>query len=579
MFCTFIFSPQDNIELTSNDIFHCPSASDEDSEPSLCDISGMPIHKTDMKNIELYHTGLAVKKSIADQSDWNINWPPTSEVISQEECAKLVPVELFNLLALVTNATEEVPPSDTFVEVTDEARAKLVSICMDIIYLSSNGRIQTPKSLALGLTLRHLTGSTTISNLLHKFGHCASYDSVVRYETGLAIQRMETNKTVPKGFRPGVFTVAVWDNIDMDEETGSGSGTTHHTNGILVQPSVSEYEQQATSLNINRSQRTLQVEPVHIDHYRLTSREGPQDLSPEISIGTSTIKTNRIVADQRKDFGFIMIKYLNQTTHLLPGWTGYNQLLQHHSILQKSAIHYLPVIEASPTEYSTVNMILTNSVKLANQLQLESMVVVFDQAIYAKAQIIRWKDPVLTSKLVIRLGEFHTMMSYLGILGKRFGIAGFQDIVVEAGIVAVGSINGVLSGKHYNRAMRAHKLMFEALERLRFKAFVDSLAEEEGECVTSLIKRLQDSFHSQTDFADVLGSECVDELAVKYDSFITHESENRPSFALWSSYLSMVGNLLSFLRATRTSDWLLHLDAVRLMIPWFFAYDRINYSR
>ena len=217
MFCTFIFSPQDNIELTSNDIFHCPSASDEDSEPSLCDISDMPIHKTDMKNTELYHTGLAVKKSIADQSDWNINWPPTSEVISQEESAKLVPVELFNLLALVTNATEEVPPSDTFVEVTDEARAKLVYICMDIIYLSSNGRIQTPKSLALGFTLRHLTGSTTISNLWHKFGHCASYDSVVRYETGLAIQRMETNKTVPKGFRPGVFTVAVWDNIDMDE--------------------------------------------------------------------------------------------------------------------------------------------------------------------------------------------------------------------------------------------------------------------------------------------------------------------------------------------------------------------------
>lgn len=185
--------------------------------------------------------------------------------------------------------------------------------------------------------------------------------------------------------------------------------------------------------------------------------------------------------------------------------------------MQKSAIHYLPVIEASPIEYSTVNMIVINSVKQANQLQLKSMVVVFDQAIYAKAQIIRWKDPVLTSKLVIRLGEFHTTMSYLGILGKRFGIAGLQDIVVEAGIVAVGSINGVLSAKHYNWAMRAHKLMFEALERLRFKDFIDSLSEEEGECVTSMIKRLQDSFHSQTDFAEVLGSECMDELAVKYD--------------------------------------------------------------
>ena len=54
------------------------------------------------------------------------------------------------------------------------------------------------------------------------------------------------NKTAPNGFCPQVFSVAVWDNnIDLDEETVSGSGTTHHTNGILVQPSVSEFDQQA----------------------------------------------------------------------------------------------------------------------------------------------------------------------------------------------------------------------------------------------------------------------------------------------------------------------------------------------
>ena len=234
---------------------------------------------------------MAVKKRIADQSKWNTNWPPTSERISQDECAKLVPVQLFNLLALITNATEDVPPSDTFVEVSDEEHAKLLSIFMDIIYLSSNGCIQTPKSLALGLTLRHITGSTTISNLLHKFGHCASYDTIVRYETGLAIQRMETNKTAPKGFQPGVFTIAVWDNIDMCEETGPGSGTTHHTNSILVQPCLSDVDdQQVVSLNLKKSQRKLQVDPVHIDPYRLSSREGPQNLSPQISVGSSTIK-------------------------------------------------------------------------------------------------------------------------------------------------------------------------------------------------------------------------------------------------------------------------------------------------
>ena len=41
----------------------------------------------------------------------------------------------------------------------------------------------------------------------------------------------------------------------------------------------------------------------------------------------------------------------------------------------------------------------------------------------------------------------------------------------------------------------------------------------------------------------------------------------------------MVGILLDFIRSTRTADWTLHLLTIRKMIPWLFAYDRVNYSR
>ena len=46
-----------------------------------------------------------------------------------------------------------------------------------------------------------------------------------------------------------------------------------------------------------------------------------------------------------------------------------------------------------------------------------------------------------------------------------------------------------------------------------------------------------------------------------------------------SSYIDMVQTLLLFVRATRESDWQLHLSTVRLMMPMFFAYDRVNYAR
>ncbi|XP_046860781.1 uncharacterized protein LOC124454010 [Xenia sp. Carnegie-2017] len=41
----------------------------------------------------------------------------------------------------------------------------------------------------------------------------------------------------------------------------------------------------------------------------------------------------------------------------------------------------------------------------------------------------------------------------------------------------------------------------------------------------------------------------------------------------------MVGTLLQFIRATREGNWELHLSTMRIMLTWYFACDRVNYSR
>lgn len=45
------------------------------------------------------------------------------------------------------------------------------------------------------------------------------------------------------------------------------------------------------------------------------------------------------------------------------------------------------------------------------------------------------------------MGIFHTLCTLLAILGKRFGDAGLKDLCVESGIIADGSIGGVLGAK------------------------------------------------------------------------------------------------------------------------------------
>ena len=65
-----------------------------------------------------------------------------------------------------------------------------------------------------------------------------------------------------------------------------------------------------------------------------------------------------------------------------------------------------------------------------------------DQAIYSKAQHILWQSDSFKERLVIRLGDFHTAMAYLRTIGKRFQDSGLEDTLIEADIVAPGSIRG-----------------------------------------------------------------------------------------------------------------------------------------
>lgn len=102
-----------------------------------------------------------------------------------------------------------------------------------------------------------------------------------------------------------------------------------------------------------------------------------------------------------------------------------------------------------------------------------------DQAIYAKAQEIRWQTSSYSERLVIRMGEFHTAMAYLSCIGKLFADAGFQDALIESELVVAGSIDGVITGHHYNMSIRAHKLLMEAPQRLRWQAYLDTLTQED----------------------------------------------------------------------------------------------------
>ena len=97
-----------------------------------------------------------------------------------------------------------------------------------------------------------------------------------------------------------------------------------------------------------------------------------------------------------------------------------------HETLQTSKIGYLPIIDASPTEYSTINAILQRSEKIAVELDLTYATLVFNEAVYAKIQHVRWKNEHFYKRFIVRLGEFHVIMSYVSAVSKLFEDGGLK---------------------------------------------------------------------------------------------------------------------------------------------------------
>ena len=104
-----------------------------------------------------------------------------------------------------------------------------------------------------------------------------------------------------------------------------------------------------------------------------------------------------------------------------------------------------------------------------HQLELNKIVCVFDQALYAKATEVKCKHMDKFDKIVLRKGAFHTTCTLLAIIGKRFQDAGLRDLCIETNIIAEGSVSAVLDGRMYNRGVRLHKLVYEFILRLAWQ--------------------------------------------------------------------------------------------------------------
>lgn len=529
----------------------------------------------------MYHVARSIRHDIKNLPKGLMDWPPSIDQLNLQSSMKHVPIALYNLIALIAGASDDVPSPGTHVAVkSDKHKKRILSITQDIVTFSTRGKVMTPKSYACGMTLRHYNISKPTANLIAGYGHAAGYQSLLGLETAAAMANSDLK--VPTGFATGAPTIVCMDNLDFSEETTSGAGTSHFVNGIMIQKqNRADRTIRQSGASIPKTLRTLPIQDKGIvpTTHTVKNRHGPESITFQPA---SSEEIEHVLAKGSVfDIAYLLVKLVNSNnaTTATPNWKHFNQTCPSASdtgSVFKSAIHYMKPILAPATEINTINTILTNSLTIADMLQLPKLVLVFDQAIYTKIQELRWLNTDYTERFIVRMGEFHTMMSYMSIIGKRFESAGLADLLIESGVVAPGSINCVIAGKQYNRALRAFINVYEALSRLRMQASLESINEDEASKYQQMAELLSASY-SRADGLDI-ENPILRQFTTAYQAYIDEHSNNL-TFSFWSSYIDMVQLLLLFLRATRSSNWDLHLATIPKMLPWFFAYNRTNYCR
>ena len=119
--------------------------------------------------------------------------------------------------------------------------------------------------------------------------------------------------------------------------------------------------------------------------------------------------------------------------------------------IKKTAMKYLPPINAKVTDFNTIYSHLTYMQTLAEEANMPYVNLTLDVGAAINAYKVIWSYPDLFKNVMIHLGDFHFMKENFGVIGKLIAGSGFEDVIFQSNVCASGSLEGVLAGSHYNR--------------------------------------------------------------------------------------------------------------------------------
>ena len=427
---------------------------------------------------QLLHN-LAPRLSENIKSVPTVPWPPTIEEL--EEYEEVSPLILL-LLTYMKN------PSKKSVDLSPEtlSMASLLSS-----YVTGK---RTATSINLGMMSHGLTRSRKLADILHKSVNFISYDDILLLYDYWALMDAEASQTCPQALAEGKPGIAIIDNDDfkLDSLTGKAEGA-HRTNVMFVQPV--EYEIK----NHNRPSETKKKDITkkllekcealtHVEQYKCprgASKESPMRPAAAAPVNSTHPQRSRSVAHA-------LARVNEKCERPLPAEQKVPAYLGFQSCLNESLKKSKPYFHASypePPSKSVIYDVMLKLVAAMEEKKIPHFYIVGDLPTYKDTLFLKNENPELFKNIIPIVGEFHEHMSYMYAIYKRFEGSGIADVLVSSSVLAGGSADKALKGKHYRRGVRSILLWREILIHMRLKDILPTI--QLPECVDNALKLLR----------------------------------------------------------------------------------------
>ena len=564
------------------------------SSLSLTDVCGL-IENEQVEDIQLpaynenemtqmVHVALYLRSLILEHE------PNHKAQLTEENAYASVPEALYVFMAIMHSGTDalediteesddedEESTSDKY-QRASKLRKCILDVCQDLTYTISGGKIIPPKQYSLGLTVHQQSGrNKKLVELLHKARQTISYKQCIKADTALSEDSLksidsDTGAVIPNNMVHGRALQFGQDNIDCSKESaiaGHSAGY-HGTQMVAYQPGP---KLEVDISEIKFSSRPLQVpDAVHrVQELNIPIVKEPPFVLTENDVDIILDQESTgpgkqaFCAAKNKDVAFNIYRTnTDRYSDEKSNWTEFNKALSQDAKKPATVVGQMPLLNAKADQHDTIYTCVERAKFIAQSLGEQHIWFCTDQAINAPAQETKWTRGEDWENVHFRLGGLHTANAYMSTIGDHIADSEIAKVWIEAGIVTEGEADKILHGRDFKAGLRLHKITWQAAWRL----LMPQLMEYMNESYPDMYEDLQILSSNSDTILPLLTIVGTPEFSDAYSNFLTMKRQDK-NFDFFWTYMDMIQILLAFIRAERSDDWNLHVDAFTRMLDSF----------